>query len=289
MNTNFIRKFLAALIALSVMCSLNFCAAEKKSVAVMPLENVSGYDEEKVAEIMTEQLIVALHSAGAYRVLERTQMGAVLREQGFQNIAVDSGQAVELGKLSGADYTLVGKVTIAVVETNPTSATIETIGSALGISGISKKADRFVHKFKGKIGLEYRLVDNKTGEIVIAKTIEGNKSGSSVADAFHNACKKAAEDFLHDLDSVNPFRARIVEISDSSIYIDQGSESGIRVGDILTVVRETSPIVVNGKIVGMKQVTVGKVKVIEVYQDYAICKSDNFMSNVHNGDVVKRG
>ena len=49
----FIKKIIAAIIAVAVICSLNFCEAAKKIVAVMPLENVSGYSEEKVADIMT--------------------------------------------------------------------------------------------------------------------------------------------------------------------------------------------------------------------------------------------
>ena len=52
----FMRKIIAAMCALMIICSLN-CAAAKKLVAVMPLENISGYNEEKVAEIMTEQII----------------------------------------------------------------------------------------------------------------------------------------------------------------------------------------------------------------------------------------
>ena len=281
-----LRKVFAAICALMILCSLN-CAAAKKVVAVMPLENVSGYDEEKIAEIMTEQLTAAIYSAGTYTVVERTQLGAILREQGFQNVAVDPSRAVELGKLSGADYTLVGKVTMAFIEQNPTAATIATIGSVLGLGGIADTAGDFVHKFKGRIGFEYRLVDNTTGEIIIAKLVEGNKSGSNVATAFHNACKNAAENFLRDMDSLNPFRARVVEISGSDIYIDKGSESGLRLGEILIVVRETSPIIVNEKIVGMKQSEIGTIKVVEAYSDYAICKAEGILS-VHRGDVVKR-
>ena len=79
----FIKKIIATLSAIAIICSLNFCEAAKKIVAVMPLENVSGYSEEKVAEIMTEQLLVAIHSSGNFTVVERAQMGTVLREQGI--------------------------------------------------------------------------------------------------------------------------------------------------------------------------------------------------------------
>ena len=288
MIINFMRKIFVAMLAVMTVCSLNFCEASKKIVAVMPLENVSGYNEEKVADIMTEQLIVAIHSAGTYTVVERAQLGAILREQGFQNIAVSPDRAVELGKLSGADYTLVGKVTMAVIEPNPTASAVATIGSVLGLEGIATTAGGFVHKFKGKIGLEYRLVDNTTGEIITAKMVEGNKSGASVTAAFNNACKIAAANFLRELDNINPFRARVAEISGADIYLDCGSESGLRPGEILTVVRETTPIIVNGKVVGMKQNEICKIKTVDVYPDYAICKAEGFYNSIRKGDVAKR-
>ena len=288
MFTNFMRKIFAAMSAVIIVCSLNFCEAAKKIVAVMPLENVSGYEEEKVAEIMTEQLIFAIHSSGIYTVVERAQMGTVLREQGFQNIAVDPSQAVELGKLSGADYTMVGKVTMAVVENNPTASAVAQLSSVLGLGDIGDMADRYVHKFKGKIAVEFRFVDNTTGEVIVAHAVEGKKSGSSMSDAINNACKNAAENFLKDIDGINPFRARIAAISGADIYIDQGSDSGLRRGETLIVAREDEPIVVNGKIVAMKQTELGKIKVVELNAEYAVCRAEGDSSMIHKGDIVKR-
>lgn len=282
-----VRKIIAAMCAVVIVCSLNLCEA-KKIVAVMPLENVSGYDEELVAEIMTEQLIVAIHSSGLYTVVERAQMGTILREQGFQNIAVDPSQAVELGKLSGADYSMIGKVTMAVAEVNPTLSAVAGLGALLKIEGLSETVSSHVNKVKGKIALEFRLVDNTTGEIIMAKTVEGSKSGNSPNAAFQNACKVAADNFLKELDSISPFRARIAAINGSDIYIDAGSNAGLHVGNILIVVRESEPIVVNGKIVAMKQNEVGRLKVVEVNSDYAVCRAEGFGSSIHQGDVVKR-
>lgn len=285
---NFMKKIFAATCALAIVCSLNFCEAAKKIVAVMPLENVSGYDEEKVAEIMTEQLIVALHSSGAYTVVERAQMGTIIKEQGFQNIAVDPGQAVKLGKLSGADYSMLGKVTMALVEDNPTANTVARLSELFGMEDLGQMAGSFVNKFKGRITLEFRFVDNTTGEVVVAKSVDGSKSGSSVAAAFNNACKNAAENFLRELDNLNPFRARVADLNGSDIYIDHGSDSGLRKGETLLVVREGAPIVVNDKVVGVRQTEVGKVKVVEVNSDYAVCRTQEGVSDVRKGDVVKR-
>ena len=282
------RRIFSAMLAVVIICSLNFCAAAKKSVAVMPLENISGYSAHEVAEIMTEQLTVAIYASGAYNVVERTQLGTVIKEQGFQNIAVDPATAVKLGKLIGADYSMLGKVTMAVVDNNPTADIVAQIGGALGLGEIGAAAEYYVHKFKGKIALEVRFVDNETGEIVLAKTVEGSKSGSTPADAFNNACKQVAENFLKELDGINPFRARVADINNSDIYIDQGSESGLRRGETLIVAREGAPIVVNGKVVAMRQTEIGKVKVVEVNADYAVCRADDNSGKIQKGDVVKR-
>ena len=134
----------------------------------------------------------------------------------------------------------------------------------------------------------YGGFDNTTGEVVLAKTVEGSKSGSTVTDAFNNACKTAAENFLKELDGLNPFRARVADVYGSDIYIDQGSESGLRRGETLIVAREGAPIVVNGRVVAMRQTEIGKVKVVEVNADYAVCRPEDNTSGIQKGDVVKR-
>lgn len=284
-----LRKVAAVMLAVVIISTLNICAASKKIVAVMPLENLSGYDEEQVAEIMTEQLIVALHTSGVYTVVERVQMGTVIKEQGFQNIAVDPSKAVELGKLSGADYSMLGKVTMAIVEDNPTASAVAQIGEWFNLGDIGKTAEKYVHKLKGRIRFEFRFVDNTTGEVVLAKTVEGSKSGSNVTDAINAACKNAAENFLRELDGINPFRARVADVYGSNVYIDQGAESGLRRGETLIVAREGEPVIVNGRIVAMRQEEVGKVKVVEVNSDYAVCKVTGETNDIKKGDVVKRG
>ena len=287
MTEKFIGKIFFATLAAIIFCSLNFCEAAKKTIAVMPLENVSGYSDQRVAEIMTEQLLVAIHSSGNYTVVERTQIGTVMKEQGFQNIAGDPNSASEMNKISGADYTLVGKVTMTVVEQNTTSKTVSTITRALKLENLEKAAGKFVNPFKSKVHLDIRFVDNSTGEVIVAKTIKGSKSGATQVEALNAACQEAAENFLKELDTVNPFRARIAEISGEDVYIDRGSQDGLRKGETLIVAREGAPIVVNGRTVAVKQTEVGKIKVVEVNADYAVCKK--ISGDIRKGDVLKRG
>ena len=268
-------KILAAL-AVIIFVLGSSAEAAKKTVAVMPLENVSGYTQANVAQIMAEELTVAIQNSGRYSVIERSQMGTILKEQGFQSLT--SSDPVEVGKLSGANYSVIGKVTMATVVNNPNR-------SLLGGTGL----EGFVNAVKGKVAVDIRFVNNETGEIVFAKSFEGSESGGNIDASLHNACKEAAENFLKELNA--NFSGRVADISGEEIYIDQGAESGLRKGDTLLIVRETEPIIIGEKIVGMKTIQIGKAKVTEVNAEYSVCKISKVEKgiSIKKGDVVKRG
>ena len=281
--------FVFPAILMLILCSSVQVEAAKKVVAVMPLENVSGYREYKVAEIMTEYLMAAVQNSGIYTLAERTQAGAVLREQGFQNIA--SENPVEMGKMTGADYSLVGKVVQADIGIDGSGNFLKGfLNRVSGDNGLARNVgNSFVNGRRAKISLDYRMVDNKTGEIVLVGVVEGSKSGMNDQAALSLACKDASDNFLKELQKVNPFVARIAEIVGNEIYIDMGSDSGLRVGETLIIARESTPIMIHGRIVGMKNNVVGKAKVSEVNSDYAVCKIVSGGNMIKQGDVVKRG
>lgn len=282
--------------AFTILSSAIPAEAARKVVAVMPLENVYAYNAENVAEIMTEEIMVALQNCGKYSVVERAQMATILREQGFQNIAADPTTAVKIGKLIGANYSLIGKVTLVALERNPTQDIVggilenisPNIRNDIGID-LGAAAGGFVNGLKGKVIVDVRFVNNETGELVFAKSFTGSKSGQTPETAIYGACKAAANNFLKEITA--NLMGRVADVSGKEIYIDQGIESGLQVGDELLIVRETSPIIVNEKIVGMKTETVGKAKVTEVNADYSICRvtSTEKSAGVRKGDIVKRG
>ena len=279
------KKFIGKTLVFWALMAMIFNAvsveAAKKSVAVLQLENVSGYNAANVADIMAEELTVALLNSGRYNVVERNQISNILKEQGFQNIAVNPNDAVQVGQLAGVNYSVIGKVTLATIVPNDSNK----VASILGGSTASK----FVDPYKGKVSVDIRFVDNETGALIFAKSFEGSKSGSTNESCLHGACKEAAENFLKELSG--NIMGRIAEVSDKEVYIDLGADSGIRKGDTLLIVRETDPIVINDKIVGMKTITIGKVKVTEVNAEHSVCKIDKVEkgNNIRKGDVVKRG
>ncbi len=255
--------------------------AAKKTVAVMPLENISGYSEYRVAEVMSEQLIHVFAESGAYTVVERSQLGSAIKEIGFQSTgAVDQSQAIELGQMTGAQYSIVGKVTMAQVVENQVGTLFDQI-----LRGSSK----WTGKYKGKIAVNIRVIDNKTGENVLSTVVEGSKAGNDKLVAFNEACKEAAGKVLNELQKKNPLTGSVLDVENDEMYIDIGAPSGIRVGDILEVVREGRAITNReGKVIAVKHTSLGRVKVIEVDAEYSICRILESSDTVVRGDIVKK-
>ncbi|MGV3526880.1 MAG: CsgG/HfaB family protein [Candidatus Sericytochromatia bacterium] len=79
-------------------------------VAVLEFDARGGLSGDQ-ASVLTDRLRAHLIQSGAYQVLERSQMQAILREQGFQQSAVACAEkdcAVELGRLLGVRYLISG-------------------------------------------------------------------------------------------------------------------------------------------------------------------------------------
>lgn len=285
-----IKNFFSLIIAVLILF-VNFQAeAAKKVVAIMPLENVSDFSKENVSEIMTEQLIDVIHNSGQYTVIETTQMAAVLRQQGFENIV--AADAVDFGNKTGSDYTVVGKVILAQTSDNLKGI----LGLFGGLAKAGESGDGFgifeqisnLESVKAKVEVQVRFVDNKTGEIVFVKTFSGEKLGKDSKTALISACHQAAENFLQELKAANPFAARVADTDGENIYLDQGSASGLQTGETLMIAREIEPIIVNGKVVGMKTISICTAKVIEVFADYSICRADGNNYLIQKGDIAKR-
>ena len=257
--------------------TVTYCEATKRTVAIMPIEsNTNDYD---VSAIMAEQLAVALHTSGNYTVVERAKLGQILQESGFQQSgAVDSKSAVEVGKLAAAKYSLISQITMVKIDENPKYKYTPNIK-------LIKKA---VDKYKARITMTCHLVDNESGKDIMVSSIDASDTADDETAALHDACVKASKKVLEEIQKQNPFTARILEVHGDTLYIDQGLDSGIRVGEIFDIAREGEPIMKNGMIVAMTQIPIGKAKISEVNSEYSICKIVSSTEAVKKNDILKR-
>ena len=269
-----ILKCLVVLLAVIVTIGSLSCEASKRTVAILPVDNK--YD---ISSIMMEQLTVSLHNSGSYTVVERSELGQIMKEGGFQHSgAVDTNTAIELGQLAGAKYSLISTITMVKVDENPKYKYTPNIK-------IVKKA---VDKYKSRVAMTFRLIDNETGKDIIVNSIDASRTADDEQTALHDTCVEAANKVLQDIQKYHPFTARILEVQGNILYIDQGLDAGIRVGETFEIAREGNPIIKNGMIVAMTHISIGKAKITEVNSEYSICKVLSSTEEVKKNDILKR-
>jgi len=130
-----------ALMFLLISCFIQsaYAADVKPTVAVMDFESVGSEEHlgKAVAEIMRTDLI----STGRFLVLERSQLDKALSEQKLQKSGIIADKSVvELGKLLGANFIIIGSVV--------------KMGTAYTINS--------------------RMIDMKTGEATLGRNVTGN-------------------------------------------------------------------------------------------------------------------
>lgn len=122
------------------------------------------------AEAAQDVFVTELVKSGKFRVVEREQLEALMREKGLTLSGdVDPSTAVKVGKLLGVNYLLTGAVTEYGVTDK--SAHGRSVGRLPGFSAGKRS---FV------AALNARLIDTSTGEIVWADEASAEESSVKV-------------------------------------------------------------------------------------------------------------
>lgn len=248
------------LILMFFMCVA--CEAAQKKVALTSFVNAVGNNYGKfVCTNLENEVLNGLVQNKNYTVVERAHLDRIFQELGLQNSGVvDSSSAIEIGKLSGADYTLIGSVV---------SADIIPFNNIL-YSG-----------YKAKVKFSLRIVDNKTGVILVSDIVEGTKSEMQSSNArvsagnlLTGASTEAAHKVLDQMNNLNPLSGTIISISDEMVYFDLGIDDGVKLGDVYTVYKEGKMLIhpVTGEVLGVEEDTIGTIEILEVRPNYAVGK-----------------
>jgi curli biogenesis system outer membrane secretion channel CsgG len=185
---------------------LALARGEKPVVAVTEFENQSGagWWRGGVGWELAGMLSNELSSSGAFKVLERDQIRAVLDEQNLAASGrVAAGTGARIGQLTGAQFLITGTVTAYEEETSSTGGGISFGGVSVG--GKSEKA---------YLAVDLRVINATTGEVDFSRTIEGTSKGGGMSLGLYKG------GFGGNLASENKtpagkaIRAALVEITD---------------------------------------------------------------------------
>lgn len=220
----------------------------KKRLAVSNFEDKSGNNWYKhdLGAGMADMLTTALFKTGKFNMVERQAVNKIMEEQALgASGAVTAGSAAKLGKLLGTSAIITGSVTEFGVKDGG--------GRIGGLGGMTKGlvSGFGVKSNTARTAVDLRIVDTTTGEILLAESAFGEETSRSVdfsswslpdfqmgGDNFDNsligkATRKAIDSLVEKIDKTMQgvsWKGYILKASGSDIWINSGSDSGIKEG-----------------------------------------------------------
>lgn len=129
-------------------------------------------------DLAADQANTLLYKTGRFSLIERTQLQKLIDEQNLEGI-VKAGELAKPGKVRGVDYLLIGRVTNLRVkqEQNSRGFGLAQVGGIIGGLDVKKKDT----KITTDCGVDIRLVDPTTGEVMVAENSEYKRTDSAGA------------------------------------------------------------------------------------------------------------
>ncbi len=288
-------RTIIAVLALLAGAAL-FAQGKKPRIAVLPFDSShisSGYAHlsSSVVNGMFETQLVKTQK---FTVVERKRIEEVLQEQGLgASGAVDATTAAKIGRILGVELILVGDITKLGVRQS-------------GGGGLSFGASK--NTLEG--GLDVRLVNTSTAEIVFAETAQNEDSSfkvrvfgagggvdfdeTKIDKVFRPCVEELSQKMAAQAGSLvsnlrgGGLEAKIANVSGDKIYLNKGASEGVKAGDVFDVFRVGREIKDpdTGAVLDVEMTLVGRVVVKEVKDKVAIA-SPMSGSGFQGGDVAK--
>ncbi len=249
-----------------------------------------------------------MNQTGRFRLVERQVLSSVLGEQDLAASGrVAKPSAARTGKVLGAQYLV--QVVVTDYEAN-------TSGTNKGIGGlVSKRVPLLgglgVKNSQGRVGLNFRLIDAETSEVVFTKQIEsvvkesglvvtgaGFSGGVGLAGFFSNYAKtpigqaviaginKGVYEFVKQI-GATPASGSVIKAEGQRVWVNLGSDS-VAVGDVLTVMAKGEELIDpdTGISLGSSDTEVGRIRIAQAQEKFSIAQVVTMQGNAKRGDQV---
>lgn len=253
---------------------------------------------------LTDMLMTSLDSTGCFVVVERENLPDIEKEQSL----VRSGQskattAAQSGNLIAAQAIVMGAVTS--FEEHAGGGALGGVTRHGGLGGIITD--------KAKVGIDLRMVDSTTSEVLSSATATGSASSmglliggipvgsiklgtalwqkTPLGHASREAIDKAVK-FILDSMQDTPWYAKIAQVNGDKVYINAGENMGLRVGDSYFVYStgETITDPDTGEVLGAEETKIAVIDIMEVNDKYSVAKVSATMKDgyeLKRGDVIR--
>ncbi len=249
----------------------------KKRVAVFDFQDKTNHQYawwggKTVGRGMSDMLVTALVKSGRYTVIERQNLDKILAEQKLGASGLVTPQsAAQIGKLLGVELAIVGTVTEFGYKKSDIGGRVKGIG--LGLKSQS-----------AVVAVDVRFINTTTGEIIKAESVRKEKSKkglsfSSLKFNFHNrsqfdqslvgkATREAINEIVKLVDQTAQnlqWEGKVIKATASGqVYINKGSLSGVKIGDIFSVYRKGEALIDpdTGLSLGAEEEKIGTIRVV---------------------------
>lgn len=254
------RKFIVAVSCLFLMVSshLQVLAKDgddqkvriKKRVAVFVFDDKTDrtyrwWNQKGVGEGVIDMLITELVKSGNYQVIERQELDQILQEQDLGASGIVTPQsAAQAGKVLGVELAVMGAVTEFGFKKSDTGGRVKGFG--LGVSSQS-----------ATVGLDCRMVNTTTAEIITAENVRKEKSSRGIKvdtrkidfksqkdfdeSLVGKAAREAVEGVIALIDKAAPnipWEAKVVTENNGAVFMNAGAVGGLQAGDRFFVYRK---------------------------------------------------
>lgn len=294
-------------------------AGPTRRVGIMPVDNTSStgswtvpgygsfdYGGGQVPVNGIESMITdVMQRSARFRLVERAEVGNVLAEQdlaGAGRTTQQSGAAT--GKILGAEY---------LVQAVITSYEPDVKGKKGGLGGIASGVlgGASAGKSKSMVGMNFRLVNAETSEIVFTKQVDVFVSdsqfslgtgyfGSSAFGGFMSSYSKTPigqavmagvnQGVLELVKQIGtePMEGSVIQVKGGDVYVNLGSDV-VRQGEILTALKAGEELIDpdTGLSLGGDMESLGQIQLTSVKEQFSIGKALDFdASRLSRGDPV---
>jgi curli biogenesis system outer membrane secretion channel CsgG len=275
----------------------------KKRIAVAKFDAVGTYAGDftgsDIGGGVAAQLTTALVESGRFVVVERAALSEIQREQelGAQRLA-PQGTAAQVGNLLDAQMLVVGSVT-------EFEQAAKGGGMDMGLSGPLAGIGLGGKSVEGHVGMDIRLVDTTTGQVVTSKRVEARVPSRDVSlkittlqgvefggDAFNktplgqatrSAIEEAVALIVGEMETV-PWAGRVADLLGGQVLVNAGRDMNLQPGTIFivsSVVKEvTDP--ATGARLGVIEAPLGEIQIEQVQEKFSTAR-------LLTGTLPKRG
>lgn len=217
---------------------------------------------------LTNKFVTALVQTRKFDVVERERVDTLIDEmQMSQAGLMDPARAVEAGRMLGADYFLMGEISVFTLTT--------TIRQVPGTT-------RWTRTEELRIILDMRIVDTRTSRVVSAEKGEALMRGQQLfphrPDVSSPVEPKSLDDIQRDvvsscvvkvIDAIYPIR--IISANADGVAINRGEGGGVAAGDTLDVYVEGQEMIDpdTGEVLGAEETKVARIRVTQVLAKFS--------------------